>query len=504
MNLSLISAMAERGADMLLPVAEQSLDWLTTIVTAIVTSVGSIMLGVVLFTLVLKLITLPLDYFSRASMRKSSLKMEQMRPELEKLQKQYANDKNLYNQKMMALYKKEGYSPFGACLPTIITLVFFFIVLSSFNNYSNYQNIQYALNMTAAYNQAMVQAGVDEADGYLSYDEKTGGIVIDDQKIYDAYQAIESESAVKEIVAENGTVIYVEMNIPVPSDGTANRRKATYQTAKNGEKGFLVLIRHYEINEDGTISFRTLEEAIDEEALSSGSAVGGRYETLTVTTGEKTENFQAYYTGVSEASETTMAVAAEDFVKSLRRAASAEKYYEERESFLWIKNVWEADSPFAHPVTSYETITGKLSGSDKIREDQYAEITYNLSVEKEQPNGYFIIIVLVAGLSFLSQWVMSRGQKAQLELQSVDGTGAMQNKMMMWMMPIMMAIFAFMYTAAFSTYIICSQVFSMLTTLAINKIVDIRFYKEQERKEAEAMKGNRGIRKKEEAPRKRR
>lgn len=31
------------------------------------------------------------------------MKMEEMRPELEKLQKQYANDKQLYQQKMMAL-----------------------------------------------------------------------------------------------------------------------------------------------------------------------------------------------------------------------------------------------------------------------------------------------------------------------------------------------------------------------------------------------------------------
>lgn len=152
---------------------------------------------------------------------------------------------------------------------------------------------------------------------------------------------------------------------------------------------------------------------------------------------------------VSEANETEKVAAAEDFVKSIRRTAAADKYYEERQSFLWIKNVWEADSPFAHPVTSYDTIQGKLNGADKIREDHYAEITFNLSEEKEQPNGYFIMIVLVAGLSFLSQWIMSRGQKAQLELQSVDGMGAMQNKMMMWMMPVMMAIFAFMYTGGF-------------------------------------------------------
>ena len=58
---------------------------------------------------------------------------------------------------------------------------------------------------------------------------------------------------------------------------------------------------------------------------------------------------------------------------------------------------------------------------------------------------------------------------------------------------LLMAFFAFMYTAAFSTYIICSQLFSMLTTLGINKIVDIKFQKEKERREAQ--KDKRGVKK---------
>ena len=66
-------------------------------------------------------------------MRKQSLKMEKMRPQLEKLQKQYANDQNTYNAKMMEMYKKNGYSMLGACLPMIVTLVIFMIVLGAFS-----------------------------------------------------------------------------------------------------------------------------------------------------------------------------------------------------------------------------------------------------------------------------------------------------------------------------------------------------------------------------------
>ena len=107
---------------------------LVDIIVWLVKISSSVALGVVLFTVLLKLITLPFDFLSRFSMRKNNIKMEAMRPELEKLQRQYADNKDLYNQKMMALYKKNGYSMFGACLPTIFTIVIFFIAIAGFNN----------------------------------------------------------------------------------------------------------------------------------------------------------------------------------------------------------------------------------------------------------------------------------------------------------------------------------------------------------------------------------
>ena len=52
------------------------------LVKVIVGLTSSIALGVVLFTLILKFITLPFDYISKRSMRKNSMLMEKMRPEL--------------------------------------------------------------------------------------------------------------------------------------------------------------------------------------------------------------------------------------------------------------------------------------------------------------------------------------------------------------------------------------------------------------------------------------
>ena len=75
-----------------------------------------------------------------------------------------------------------------------------------------------------------------------------------------------------------------------------------------------------------------------------------------------------------------------------------------------------------------------------------------------------------------------------MELQSVDGgngQAAQTSKMMMWMMPIMFGIFAFIYTASFSLYLIVSTLFSTASTFIINKIVENKFKKKMEQEEQE-------------------
>ena len=137
---------------------------------------GYIAVGILLFSLILKIIPLPFDIYSRVATKKNALKMERMRPELEKLQRQYANNRELYSQKMMALYKKEGYSTFASCLPTLFTLVFFILVISAFTQYSTYSKIQDFNQMAIAYTQSITQnENVDAV--YYEIDPSTGDII---------------------------------------------------------------------------------------------------------------------------------------------------------------------------------------------------------------------------------------------------------------------------------------------------------------------------------------
>ena len=134
-----------------------SMNWIAKLISGLVGAIGIVGIGVIVFTLILKVITLPLDIYSKASMRKNNLKMEKMRPQLEKLQKQYADNQQMYNQKMMEMYKKNGYSMFGACLPMIVSLVVFIIVLNAFSSYSKYMDVDLFNSMANDYSAAVLE-----------------------------------------------------------------------------------------------------------------------------------------------------------------------------------------------------------------------------------------------------------------------------------------------------------------------------------------------------------
>ena len=176
----------------------------------------------------------------------------------------------------------------------------------------------------------------------------------------------------------------------------------------------------------------------------------------------------------------------EQFIEDIRQTKSAETYYAEKQSFFWVKNIWATDSPLSHPIEeSYDNFKKAhgYEGYDLGTDGSYNKLIGKLEAETTAPNGYFILIALTALSSLLMQLVMGKANQAQMELQTVDGQGAQTQQMMKWMMPIMMAFFAFMYTAAFSIYIIMSSVISVLTTFLINFIVDKSVAKEEKSQE---------------------
>jgi YidC/Oxa1 family membrane protein insertase len=73
-------------------------------------------LAILLFTLVTRLILLPLAF----KQQKSTAAMAAFTPKLEELKKKYANNPQKLNEEQMKLYSEEGMNPLSSCLPLLI------------------------------------------------------------------------------------------------------------------------------------------------------------------------------------------------------------------------------------------------------------------------------------------------------------------------------------------------------------------------------------------------
>ncbi len=431
----------------------------------LIEAVGSVGVGIILFSLILKLIVLPFDIYQRVAMRKQNIKMKENQARMEKLQKQYANNKELYNQKLMEMYKENGISMFSSCLPMILSMVIFFVAIDAFNVYAQYASVRSYNDMVEAYH---------------------GGIeafcpVLDDEKITieEANKIITIDEANKLItVKSNDKEVFYSLKTP------EDYSKENYPETNEGARKLSAYIN------DTAIDQKTFEVNKDKEGY------------------DAEKHTDAYY---------------ESLAKDAVVVAYNEKI-EKETSFLWIENVWKTDASYVKPVwkdyqefsmelqkatgcscnkkgaifdvkgkdvsyvnikeytSVYEVSTPRYGEDGTIigYDGAYENITEKLTAQKNGANGYFILIALSIGTILLQQFVMQRSQKEQQKYSSVDGSAGSQQKMTMIIMTGMFAIFSFMYSSAFSIYMITSNVFSMLSTFIINLFVDRKAEKKEE------------------------
>lgn len=77
-----------------------------------------------LYAIITKLILLPLSI----KQQKTQLNMLRLKPYQDELMKKYGGNKQRYQEELMKLYEREGYSPMSSCLPTFIQLPIIFLI----------------------------------------------------------------------------------------------------------------------------------------------------------------------------------------------------------------------------------------------------------------------------------------------------------------------------------------------------------------------------------------
>lgn len=86
-------------------------------------------LAIILFTIIIRVLLLPLSI----KQTKSTAKMGAIQPEMKKVQEKYKKDPQKSQQEVMKLYKENGVNPMGGCLPMLVQMPILFALFAVFN-----------------------------------------------------------------------------------------------------------------------------------------------------------------------------------------------------------------------------------------------------------------------------------------------------------------------------------------------------------------------------------
>jgi YidC/Oxa1 family membrane protein insertase len=112
-------------------------------------------LSLLLFTIAYKIILLPLS----VKQIKTTQRMQELQPELSRIQERYKNDREKLNEETMKFYQEKKYNPSSGCLPLFIQLP---IVIALF--YVIRMPMSYMLDIPAKAVGQMTVASVENGD----------------------------------------------------------------------------------------------------------------------------------------------------------------------------------------------------------------------------------------------------------------------------------------------------------------------------------------------------
>ena len=91
---------------------------------------NSFWLAIVIMTLLVRTAMIPLIF----KQLQSSKAMQEIGPEIQKIQREYRSEPQVMQQKMSALYKENNVNPYASCLPLLVQLPFIYGLYGAFNS----------------------------------------------------------------------------------------------------------------------------------------------------------------------------------------------------------------------------------------------------------------------------------------------------------------------------------------------------------------------------------
>ncbi|MBQ9789821.1 MAG: membrane protein insertase YidC [Lentisphaeria bacterium] len=101
---------------------------------------GSYGWSIIILTIIVRLLFWPVTQKANDSMKK----MQNLKPQIDKLREQYKTNPQMLNMKTMELYKKEGVNPVGGCLPILLQIPVFFALYATLDGAFALRQVSFA------------------------------------------------------------------------------------------------------------------------------------------------------------------------------------------------------------------------------------------------------------------------------------------------------------------------------------------------------------------------
>lgn len=433
-----------------------------TILNAFKSATGTYIMAVILLALIVRILFSLVDIINKKVNMKNMDINAKMRPELEAIQKKYGHDQRILQQKTNEIYKKYQFSMMSSCLPMLITMILQFTVFltlwNSLQAVSNYNIVNQYENMKNLYANVIV---LNEEEGLKRELTDLAG------QEYQLDAEIDFEN--------NKLKITINQTEVAPQVFEFN-----YVSTWTNQDIFELLKRYVNLPQE--------ETPTDTENPTDDTTQTEEGEEQTPTTPE----IEYVDTGFN------------DLFKTLAEQTVEDYYIDTQEGFLWIKNIYKAESPTS-PLFTKSEITSYLSRyyTDEEQATEEANdyegqifdyVVAGIDTQSLGVNGYYILTIIAVVTSFLSLWLsnkLMKNKKNPVSPQNPGGIGAAANsgagssKLMYFIMPVIIGIFTFMYTSLFAIYLIVGQLVTMLltplTTLIVRKWLEAESKKQKEK-----------------------
>jgi len=441
-------------------------------------------LRVVVFTIALKLLLSPLDIMQRIRMKKNQVIIEGLKPEIEKLEKQFGANPRVLQAKKQELNKKNGVKMMAGCLPMLLTMVIsIWVLMGGLQPISQYQNMIQYLHLydafTVAERDATIRLALDE-EPFFSNSTEFGAD--EDNRRFFTFYGLDSDGNVTELVGDD--------ILEASAAGTIDR----------------VVLRNHE-------AFRYAGET-EADDLENSFPRRNQFDAAMqrMVTAYAQEAVFVRYFGYSYDNNGNRVYAYHYNEEGVRVRTGGV-----RESFLWVRNIWESDVPWAVPIrdsTDFLGAIGRFHDPDNLglnytnapramtqeEFENYFEhqvigsysrvMGYLYRHESNTRNGLLLLpifsIIVMVGSQILMRKLQKKSGQGGGGMPGMPGMGGMMGggggKIMAYAMPIVFGLFSLGFTAAFAIYMVVNSMITIVITLAaqgIMKLVDKRKAKEE-------------------------